>query len=175
MTEPFPSTETPQPFAPQPAPSALGGCSRPVLVGCGVLVVFLGIAALVLVLKAGDLFGWAMARFEAEIVAALPDDVSQEERERLSQAFAAATEAVQSGRADPLALQRLQGQLRETALKSGETLTRAEVVELIRSLEEVAGAEAIPQEEPAGAEGRQETAHPRAGPPRQRLVAGLAA
>ncbi len=159
MSEPFGSTE-PEPFTPQPAKITLAGCSRPALVGCGVFVVLLGVAAVVFVVKAKDFFGWAMERFEQEIVTALPDDVTAEERDRLSEAFARATDAVISGRADPWALQRLQSRLGETALKSDERLTRDEVLDLIRSLEEVGGVDDPSHERPPAGEVGEESTEP---------------
>ncbi len=136
------------------------------LVGCGALIVLLGLVSVVFVLKAKDLFGWAMTRFEVEIVAALPEDVTGEERQRLSQAFAAATEAVKSGRADSVALQRLQLLLAETARKREEGLSREDVLELIRSLEEVGGVDAGPNETLSEG-GNRQVVRSRIGPRRQ--------
>lgn len=118
-----------------------GGCGRVGIIGCGVLVLLLGVAAVVFLLKAGDLFAWAMTRFEAEIVAVLPEDYTDEELQRLHVAFANATEAVRSGEFDPLVLQRLQGKLRDSILDEGGRLSREEVLELIVLLEELSGTE----------------------------------
>jgi hypothetical protein len=89
---------TPSPFNPQRTRAAAGGPSRakPLLIGCGVLLVLLGIAAVVLVAKQAQLVGWVYSRLEAQIVAKLPPEVTAEERQRLSQAFDAATEAIGS-------------------------------------------------------------------------------
>jgi hypothetical protein len=133
------------PFSPTPRGGVSGGgCSRFGLIGCGLLTLLLGIGAIVFLLKAGDLFAWAMARFEAEISEALPEDLSEAERQRLHEAFAQATQAVRSGEFDPLALQRLQGRLRDSLLDSGGELTRDQVLGLIDLLEAVARAEDRP-------------------------------
>ena len=144
----------PVPFTPS-APRSEGGgggCSRAGIIGCGVLTLLLGAAAVMFLLKAGDLFAWAMTRFEAEIVHVLPEDFTDAERQRLHQAFAAATDAVRSGEFDPLALQRLQSKLRESILTEGENLSREDVLELIALLEEVAGSAevALPEAERIG-------------------------
>lgn len=129
----------PVPFSPS-APQGTGaGCGRVGIIGCGVLILLLGAAAVVFLLKAGDLFAWAMTRFEAEIIAVLPEDFTEEERQRLQQAFANATEAVRSGEFDPLALQRLQGKLRDSILDESDRLSRDEVLELIDLLEKLSG------------------------------------
>lgn len=139
--------EATQPFQPE-APRGTIGCSRIGLIGCGALVLLLGVAAMVFLMKAGDLFAWAMAKFEAEITKALPEDFSDAERRRLQEAFAGAAEAVRRGEADTLALQRLQERLRTSLLReSGQRLTRDEALELIEVLEAVAAGR--PREAPA--------------------------
>lgn len=142
-----------QPFTPDAPATAPGGCGRPLLIGCGVLIVLLGIAAAVFVIKAKDLFGWAMARFEEEVVRMLPDDLTGEERQRLDAAFDAALAAWDAGEADPVALQRLQEELWHTVSRSDGKLTREQVVNLTRALERVAGMESpeepdLPEESP---------------------------
>ena len=142
--------ETGLPFSPIAPQATEGGCGRVGIIGCGVLILLLGVAAVVFLLRAGDLFAWAMTRFEAEIVAVLPDDFTDEELQRLHVAFANATEAVRSGEFDPLALQRLQGKLRDSILDEGGRLSREEVLELIEMLEELSGASDGPESEATG-------------------------
>lgn len=146
--EPFnqPAGQQSVPFGPAPQEPVAGGCSRVGLIGCGVVVLLLGVASVVFLFKAGDLFAWAMTRFEVEITQALPDDCTESERRRLHDAFAHAADAVRSGEFDPLALQRLQGKLRESLLDDDQSLTRDQVLELTIILEEVAGVR--PDEEP---------------------------
>jgi hypothetical protein len=137
MSQPLPQ----QPFTPDAPATTPAGCGRPILIGCGILVVLLGLAAAVFVIKAKDLFGWAMARFEEEVVRMLPDDLTTEEGARLDAAFDAALEAWDEGRADPVALQRLQEELWQSVSRSTGKLSREDVQRLTRALEAVAGIE----------------------------------
>lgn len=132
-----PSPLSPQPFSP-PSTRPAVGCSRYALIGCGLLTLLLGIGAVVFLIKARDLFDWAMTNFEAQVIESLPEDVTEEERRRLSRAFAAASDAVQEGRADASALQQLQEELREMVLQEGRRLSREDLSRLITVLEQVA-------------------------------------
>lgn len=123
---------------------ALGGGLRPgraMLLGCAVLLVLLGVAAIVFLLKADDFVGWVFGSVEETIVERLPPDLPAEERARLDRAFAAASARIESGEADPKALRRLQGGLSRAVRSSGDdaALTREEVAEIIATLEEIAG------------------------------------
>lgn len=141
--------EQPQPFSetPQQPP---GGCSRPLLIGCAVTVVLLGLLLLGVLWKARDLmpalFRWSLEQFEQQVVGNLGEDVSEQERQRLADAFDAAAGAVEDGTADPAALQRLQDRLLDVA-RSG-SLDRDEVLDLVEALEDVAGQRAPPAPEP---------------------------
>lgn len=135
----------PQPFGDQPQQPP-GGCSRPLLIGCALTVVLLGLLLLGLLWKAGDLmpalFRWSLEQFEQQVTGNLPADLSEAERQRLADAFDAAAAAVEEGSADAAALQRLQGRLLDVA-RAGR-LTRDEVLELAGALEAVAGSRAPP-------------------------------
>lgn len=134
-------TGAPQPFESRPRDAAaFGGCSKPVLIGCGALFVLLGIASLAFLLKAKDLFGWAIEKHQAIIVENLPPEVTDAEKRRLAAAYASVIEAVENGKADPAGLQELQRALSGAASRA-ERLTRQDVLELTEALEAVAGAE----------------------------------
>lgn len=137
--------DQPQPFSDQPHDPP-GGCGRPVLIGCGLVVVLLGLLLLGFLWKAPDLmpalFRWSLDQFEQQVSANLPPDLSEEERQRLADAFDAAASAVEDGSADAAGLQRLQGKLLETA-RAGR-LTREQVLDLTEALESVAGDRAPP-------------------------------
>jgi len=154
MTAPELLTPKPEsgsaPFGSQPTEPMTGGCSRVGLIGCGAVTLLLGIAAVLFLLKAGDLFAWAMTQFEEQIVLALPEDCTESDRQRLREAFANAGNAVRAGEFDPLALQRLQGKLRDSLLDEDQKLTREQVLELTSILEEVGGQD--PEESPAAEE-----------------------
>lgn len=148
-SEPFqqPDPQPSVPFGPAPTEPTGGGCGKAGVIGCGVVTILLGIVAVFFLFKAQDLFVWVMSEMEAQVTRALPEDCTAECRERLNEAFAGATEAVGSGEFDPLALRRLQRMLADSIVDEKQTLTREQVLELTRALEEVAGIEA--QEQPA--------------------------
>jgi len=117
-----------------------GGCSRPLLLGCGGIVILLGIAAIVFVVKAKDLLAWTMRELEQQVVAAWPADASAEERSRLDRGFAAALDKIKQGEVEPPALFALQRQLAKAADKSQKKqLTRDDVLDLLSALERVGG------------------------------------
>jgi hypothetical protein len=93
----------------------------------------------VFLIKARDLFSWMMGKLEAEVMQALPADFSDSERLELSAAFRAAVEAVRDDRANALALQELQGVLREALQEDGDRLSREEIQGLIEALDRVSG------------------------------------
>lgn len=137
------TVDSPQPFDPQ-APRTVGrGCGRAALLGCGVFLLLIGIAAVVVVLKAKDVMRWGLdkmqAQIEAEIDRATPADLTSEDRARLKTAFDAAISKVTSGEADPTALSKLQGELQRVTGRAGRAWTRDEVMSLVVALEEIAG------------------------------------
>jgi len=151
MSEPptLPPMPPTRPFSPEERPTS-GGCSKPLWIGCGVLVVLLGISVIVMAFKAKDLFAWAMGQLQSEVVAALPADVTDAERDRLEAAFVAAVARIRSGEFDAAKLQLLQGKLQEAASKAGaHQLKREDVVALTAGLEDLAGLAPVPDAEPA--------------------------
>lgn len=153
MSEPPNPPETPSPVEPgrpftgQPKPTP-AGCSRPLLIGCGVFVVLLGIAAIVFVAKSRDLFAWGIGSLRESIVANLPDDLTEEERERLDRGFEAVVQRVTGGEpVAPPALKALQRQLVSATEKANDQeLTREDVLDLLSALERVGGL--LPEEAP---------------------------
>ncbi len=140
MQPPTPPSTPVSPFNPGKPISPGGGSSgkRPLLIGCGALLVLLGIAAVVLVAKRGELVGWMFEKLEAQILAKLPEDVTPEERQRLDQAFDSAAQAIGSGAADPAKAEQLNSELLELA-QGGRQITRKDILELTQALEGVAG------------------------------------
>jgi hypothetical protein len=125
----------PKPFAPEKT-SGGGGCQKPVLIGCGLLALLLGIAAVVFVVKAKDVLAYAMNQLRAQVVAHLPEDAGETERQRLDVAFDATLARIRAGELDPAALQELQKKL-STAASAASTrrLTREELDGLIAALD----------------------------------------
>jgi hypothetical protein len=129
-----------------------GGCGRPLVFGCGAVIVLLGIAAIVFVVKAKDLLAWTMRELEKQVVADWPADATAEERARLDRGFAAALAKIQEGQVEPPALFALQRQLTKAADKAAKkSLTRDDVLDLLSGLERVGGLLKPDEEEaPAG-------------------------
>ena len=143
MTEPgsVPPVPPAAPFNPTaPAARPGPGCSKPALIGCGVLLVLLGIGAIAFVVKAPSIVAWMFNKLEADVVARMPPDATQKERERLRIAFDDAADSIRTGKADQTQLQKLQAEMMQIAQKPpGQTLTRDEVRELTEALEALAG------------------------------------
>jgi hypothetical protein len=138
----------PQPFAPAPTQPQAGGCSKPLLVGCGVVFLLLGVAAIVFLLQARSLLVWMLGEVRQQVVTNLPADVTAADRDRFERAFAAAVAALEANRADPVGLQRLQGDLLRIVQRPAGKLTREDLLSLTESLEAVGGV-AAPEEAPS--------------------------
>ena len=134
---------SPEPFSPAPFDQSAksldtgGGCGRVALIGCGVVILLLGMAAVALVFKADDFVAWAMHRLEAEIVHRLPDDCTDEERAQLHEAFDEAVNAILAGRVDPAAMQEFMGKVNRELARTSGPIRRDQVRELIRLLEDM--------------------------------------
>ena len=128
-----------EPFSPHGPQSKWSGGSHRALLGCGVLILLLGVGSVVFLVKAKDLFGWMMGELEAQVMESLPANISEAETLELSAAFDAVVEAVREDRASPLALQELQSMLRESLEGGPKRLSREEVQDLIEALDRVSG------------------------------------
>ena len=95
-------------------------------------------------MKAKDLFVEILPQVQQDIVSRLPDDVTEEDRDRLDAAFEATQDAVRDGVADPDALQNLQAQFFSISRKADEELTRDDVIRLIEALEAVGASDLEP-------------------------------
>jgi hypothetical protein len=131
---------------PQPPPQAKpfepeqirggGGCQKPMLVGCGLVALLIGIAAVVFVVKAKDVLAFAMNKLRAEVVAHLPADASENERQQLEAGFDAAMARIRTGAIEPASLQELQKKLTAVASTAGRRqMSREELADLIAALD----------------------------------------
>ena len=155
------------PFAARPLEPRGGGCSKPALVGCGVLLL-LGVVGLVFMfVKAKSLLVWSLGKVEAGIVANLPGDFDDAERQRLGVAFQSAEAAIESGKMDPAALQNLQRALMKAVQQPKGQLSREELLDLIVALERVGGIAQPADPEAPPAEPRPSTPAPTAEPGRE--------
>ena len=132
--------EISEPFEPQPAD--LGGCGKPAVFGCLVILGLLAIGLVVFLVKAKDMLDWALLRYQDVVVENLSEEVSAAERQRLELAFEGAREAIRDNRMDPAALQELQ---RFMSSPPGRSQMGVETVrELTAVLEALAGSSAEP-------------------------------
>ena len=146
---PVEPTRAPAPFGDQPVEPRSGGCSKPALIGCGVVFLLLGIAGLVFVLKAKNLLVWSLEKVEQGIAENLPPDATAADRDRFNAAFLAAKARIEEGRIDPAALQALQRELMQAVQQPKGQLTRRQLLELTVALEQVGGVAPPVEETPA--------------------------
>ncbi len=141
--------EPPQPPPPSPPPAApfdpnarpkTGGCPKPLIIGCLAILVIGGLVLLgafaYMAKNAGKVLQWSVTQMENGVMAKLPADVTQEERDRLRMAFADVTAGLSSGAITPDKFQPVQIKILEIARK--EQVTRQDVLDLTRLLEETA-------------------------------------
>jgi len=143
--------EPPQPPPPPPAspfdPAApsrpkTGGCPKPLFVGCVAVLLVGGLALLIGILfvarNASTVLQWSMNKLEEGVLKQLPTDVTQDERDRLRQAFADVSEGLKTGKIPPDKFQPVQFKIMEFAQK-GNKVTRQDVLDLTELLERTAG------------------------------------
>ena len=146
--------DAPSPFRPQPAAPAggRGGCSKPVFIGCGALLLVLGICAIVFVVKAPALFQWWLRLVEQKVAAVVPPDVTPDERAALHQGFVDLGGVfAHGGQPDAHYIQSFQAKLLEILGKPKGQVTRQEILDLTRILELTAGKRPPPPPPEAGA------------------------
>lgn len=137
---PGPVPPSPAPFNPTaPQPGGRRGCSKPMVVGCLVVLLGGGIAALgglyYVATHLSTILHHSFAKMEEELAAIMPADVTAAERERLHAAFQSAGAAMaHPDKLDPARLNRVQTELFSVSRK-GKSLTRADVLELTEALE----------------------------------------
>jgi|SRR6185295_5713236 len=138
-TEPPPTPAAP--FDPSARPKS-SGCPKPLVIGCIVVILVGGLAVLggfyYVAKNASAVLQWSMQQMANGVMTQLPKDVTPEERERLRQAFADVSQGLKDGRIKPEEFQPMQFKMMEIARK-GNNLTRQDIQELTRALEEVAG------------------------------------
>jgi len=149
--------EPQSPFDPEsvgPESGSSGRLPRPLLVGCGILLLLIGIGLVAFLVKGEavmrHLLAWSLDSVESQIMSALPDDLSGPERQRLQHAFDAAEASVRASKSlDVKALQTLQPQLLDVSRSLGKgKLTRQQCLQLAQALEKLAGLETAPESPP---------------------------
>jgi hypothetical protein len=136
-----PPPPPPAPFDPSARPKS-SGCPKPLVIGCIAVILIGGLAVLggiyYVANNASKVLTWSFTQMENGVMMQLPKDVTPEEKERLHQAFAAIRKGIEDGSIPPEKLQPVQFKMMEISRK-GSNLTRQDVQELTRSLEEVTG------------------------------------
>jgi len=135
-----PHAPAPSPFD-DPTPTAPGarrgrGVGKPLLIGCGILLVLLAIAMGVFIAYQDSVAAWVFEALEAQLEPRLPDDLPEDLRARYDTAFDRAIAAAREGNYDPQDLQRVNGELGRLMQGQGD-LTEADVERLIGVLEDV--------------------------------------
>ncbi|MCP4202989.1 MAG: hypothetical protein GY769_13785 [bacterium] len=149
MNDEAQTPEVRTPFEPEPAD--LGGCGKPVVIGCLAVLVLLAIGFVVFLAKARNMLDWALLQYQTAVVANLAEEVTVEERERLVSAFEDARAAIRENRMEPSALQKLQ-RFMSSPPKPDQPITPDTVRELSEVLESLAGAPVeFPEASPLGA------------------------
>jgi hypothetical protein len=135
-----PSTTPVAPFNPAATqvPREGSGCFKPLVIGCGVVLVLLVAGMVAVMLSAPALLRWSLHYAEASLASRLPADTTAAERQRLHQAFEAAGRTKVTDQPGLTRLQAAQRLIIRLSSTSGP-LTHPQVRELTESLEAVAG------------------------------------
>jgi len=140
-----PSTTPTSPFNPpvNQVPREGPGCSKPLLIGCGAVMLLFAIGFVVLLSQAPAIGRWWFHTLESTLEPRLPADLTPAERQRLHRAFAAAGRAAASGQTDLGGLQPFQRKV--MALSNPQVpITHKDVRELSEALEALARGGAPP-------------------------------
>lgn len=131
------------PFQPIGPAAGGSGCAKPALIGCGVLFLLLGVAAVVFLFKWPDFAVWSLANSRQAIEQNLAPEVTAADRTRFDAAFQAAAARLRAQKLDPAALQALQTLeerlLRVVRKKPGDKVGRDEYLDLIDAFEQLGG------------------------------------
>lgn len=133
---PFNPQGVPPPGVPQRPPGR--GCSKPLLIGCGAVLLLLGIGLILMIYNAPKIVQWSFRTMEQDLMGRLGPDVTPEDRTRLAAAFEDARRAMEKNQIDISKVQAFQNKVLEVAPASRK-LSRKDVQELAQLLENLAG------------------------------------
>lgn len=136
-----PTAPTPSPFD-DSSPTGPGGPrskgpARPLLIGCGVILVLLAIALAVFFAYQDSIAAWVFEALEAELEPRLPEDLPEDVRARYEAAFDRAIAAAREGDYDPQDLQRVQQELGRLLQGDESDVSQEDVERLTGILEDV--------------------------------------
>lgn len=136
LPEPFPETSSTRPREPG---RGRRGCLIAGLVGCGLLVILLGLGLVVGLTQADKVLGFALNLIRESIMEGLAEDVTSEERNRLDQAFDSVLERYRTRPATPADGRLLQRALTDALRRTERGLfDRDDLDRLIDRLERIA-------------------------------------
>lgn len=148
MSEPTPPSAPGGPPSPFDRPGeAIGpgsgrtggpGVRKPLLIGCGVLLLLVGAAFAVFVAYQDAIAAWVFEAMHAELAPRLPEDLPEDVRARYEDAFEIAVAAAREGSYEPQDLQRVQREFSRLVQHGGARLSVEEVERLAVALEEFA-------------------------------------
>ncbi|MGD2114885.1 MAG: hypothetical protein PVG07_07530 [Acidobacteriota bacterium] len=117
------------------------GVGKPLLIGCGVLLLLVLAAGLLFVAYQNQIAGWLFETLQAQLEPMVPEDLPPDVRERYDRAFDAAITALRSGEYDPSALREAQMELSSVArdLSDESEMSVEDVERLSAALEKLAG------------------------------------
>lgn len=145
-----PSLRPPEPPVARPfdkQPADLGGCGKPAVVGCLIVLILVAVGFVYFLSRAMDLLSWGLVQYQKDVIESVAEDVPADEVARLERAFEAARAAIESREIKPEALQRLQ-RFMASPRKKGEKVGVETVRELTTILEEVGNVASLPGLEP---------------------------
>lgn len=115
------------------------GVGKPLLIGCGVLLLLVLAAGVLFVVYQDEVAAWLFETMEAQLEPMVPEDLPPEVRERYDRAFDEAIAALRSGDYNPFALQGAQQEMSRVArdLTDESKMSREDVERLATALEEI--------------------------------------
>ena len=128
----------PSPFDHPAGPIRPGGSGvrKPLLFGCGALLVLVAVALALFVVYQDQVAAWVFEGMHAELEARLPEDLPPDLRARYEDAFELAVAAAEEGSYDAADLQRVQRELTRLARGGSSRMTVEEVERLTEVLED---------------------------------------
>lgn len=151
---PSPFDRPDEPLAPGSGRSGGRGIRKPLLIGCGVLLLLAFAALAVFVIYQNSIAAWVMEAMHTELAGRLPEDLPDDVRARYEDAFELAVAAAREGDYAPQDLQRVQQEFSRAVQQGGSRLSVEEVERLAGVLEEfpshgeAAPGEDLPAERP---------------------------
>jgi hypothetical protein len=115
-----------------------------VLIGCGAVLLLLAAGLMLMIFNAPKLVQWSFTMMEQDIMGRLGSDVTPEDRAHLAAAFKDARKAMGTTQIDLSKVQAFQNKIMEVA-PAARKLSRKDVLELTRLLEDLAGKKPAPE------------------------------